>query len=82
MVTNKTDFSDLQITSEFDNRSGTERFLRIFSCVVTYRTGAGQCLYMITTPNAYFTQMKRMLTWNDVYIDINIRHHSSEETAC
>ena len=34
------DFSDLQITGECDNRPGTGRFLRIFSCVVTYRTGA------------------------------------------
>ena len=32
------DFSDVHITGEFDNRPGTGRFLRIFSCVVTYRT--------------------------------------------
>jgi len=39
------DFSDLHITGEFDNRPGTGRFLRIFSCVVTYRTGpAGVCI--------------------------------------
>jgi len=31
------DFSDLQITGEFDNRPDIERFLRIFSCVVKYR---------------------------------------------
>jgi len=35
------DFTDLHITSEFDNRPGTGRFLRIFSCVVPYRMGAG-----------------------------------------
>ena len=35
------DFTDLHITGEFNNRPGTGRFLRIFSCVVTYRTGAG-----------------------------------------
>jgi len=38
------DFTDLHITGEFDNRPGTGRFLRIFSCVVTYRTGAGRRL--------------------------------------
>ena len=43
------DFSDLQITGEFDNRPGKRRFLRIFSCVVTYRTGAGRRLNMITS---------------------------------
>jgi len=37
------DFSDLHITGEFDNCPGTGRFLRIFSCVVTYRTGAKDC---------------------------------------
>ena len=44
------DFSDLHITGEFDNRPGTRQFLRIFSCVVTYRTGAGRHMYryMIT----------------------------------
>jgi len=39
------DFSDLQITGEFENRPGTGR---IFPCVVTGRTGAGRRLYMIT----------------------------------
>ena len=43
------DFSDLHITGEFDNRPGTGRFLRKFSCVVTYRTGAGQRRYIITS---------------------------------
>jgi len=38
------DFTDLHITGEFDNRLGNGRFLRIFSCVVTYRTGAGRRL--------------------------------------
>jgi len=42
-------FSYLHITGEFDNRPGTRRFLRIFSCVVTYRTGAGWRLYMETS---------------------------------
>ena len=36
------DLSDLHITGEFDNRPGTERFLRIFFCVVTYRTVPGR----------------------------------------
>ena len=43
------DFKDLHITGEFDNRPGTGRFLRIFFCVVTYRTGAGRRLYMKTS---------------------------------
>jgi len=38
------DFTDLHITGEFANRPGTGRFLRFFSCVVTYRTGAGRRL--------------------------------------
>jgi len=39
------EFSDLQITGEFDNRPGTGRFKKKFSCVVTYRTGAaGVCI--------------------------------------
>jgi len=46
------DFSDLHITGEFDNRQGTGRFLRIFFCVVTYRTGAGRRLYMKTSADA------------------------------
>ena len=46
------DFSDLHITSEFDNRPGTGRFLRILSCVLTYRTGAGRRLYMKTSADA------------------------------
>jgi len=46
------DFSDLHITGEFDNRPGTGRLLRFFSCVVTYRTGAGRRLYMITSAYA------------------------------
>ena len=46
------DFSNLHITGEFDNRPGTGRFLRIFSCVVTYRTGASRRLYMKTSADA------------------------------
>jgi len=46
------DFSDLHITGEFDNRPSTGRFLRIFFCVVTYRTGAGRRLYMKTSADA------------------------------
>jgi len=46
------DFSNLHITDEFDNRPGTGRFLRIFSCVVTYRTGAGRRLYIKTSADA------------------------------
>jgi len=46
------DFSDLHITCEFDNRPGTGRFLRIFFCVVIYRTGAGRRLYMKTSADA------------------------------
>jgi len=46
------DVSDLQITGEFDNRPGTGRFLRIFSCVVTYRTGAGRRLYTMASADA------------------------------
>ena len=46
------DFSDLHITGEFDNRPGTGRFLRIFFCMVTYRTGAGRRLYMKTSVDA------------------------------
>jgi len=43
------DFSDFHITGEFGNRPGTGRF---FSCVVTYRTGTGRRLYMITSADA------------------------------
>ena len=46
------DFSDLNITGKFDNRPGTGRFLRIFFCVVTYRTGAARRLYMKTSADA------------------------------
>ena len=46
------DFSDLHITGEFDNRPGTGLFLSIFSCVVTYRTGAGRRLYIKTSADA------------------------------
>ena len=45
-------FSDLHITGEFDNYPGTRLFLRIFPCVVTYRTGVDQRLYMITSADA------------------------------
>jgi len=46
------DFSDVHITGEVDNRPGTGRFLRIFSCMVTYRTGAVRHLYMKTLADA------------------------------
>jgi len=46
------DFSDVHITGEFDNRPGTGRFLRIFSCVVTYHTGTVRRLYMKTSAGA------------------------------
>ena len=51
-ITTSYDFSDLHIIGEFDNRPGTGRFFRIFSCVVTYRTGAGRRLYMIPSDDA------------------------------
>jgi len=88
------DFSEVHITGEFDNRPGTGRFLRNFSCVVTYSTGAGSRLYnfMITSADmitsdivrcpADFTRMKQIFTWNDVYITFKIRHHSYKETGC
>ena len=44
------DFTDLHITGEFANRPGTGRFLRFFSCVVTYRTGAGRRLIWLHRP--------------------------------
>ena len=81
------DFSDLQITGDFDNRPGTGHFLKIFSCVVTNHMGAGRRLYMIasayTRPgivrcrrckrsNLEF-EMKQFFTYNDVYTNINIR---------
>jgi len=46
------DFSDLHITDEFENCLGIGRFLRIFSCVVTYRIGADRRLYMETSADA------------------------------
>jgi len=46
------DFSDLHITGKYDIQPGTGRFSRIFSYVVTYRTGAGRRLYMITSADA------------------------------
>ena len=72
------DFSDLHITGEFDNRPGTGRFLRIFSCVVTYPTGAGRRLYMKTLTDA---APGRFYTCNNEYIYIKFRHHSSKETG-
>jgi len=44
------DFSDMHITDEFENCLGTGRFLRISSCVVTYRIGADRRLYMDHRP--------------------------------
>ena len=55
MVTNKTDIVRFQRFAHhrpIDNSPGNGRFLRIFSCVVTYRTGAGRCLYMWTSADA------------------------------
>ena len=54
MVTNKTDIVRFQRFAHhrFDNRPGTGRFLRIYSCVVTYCTGAGWRLYMKTSADA------------------------------
>jgi len=46
------DFSVVHITGEFDNRPGTGRFLRCFSCLVTYRTGAVRRMYMKTSVGA------------------------------
>jgi len=46
------DFSDLQITGQFDYHLGTGQFLRIFSCMGTFRTGAGQHLYIIKPADA------------------------------
>jgi len=46
------DFSDVHITAESDNRSGTGRYLRIFFCIVTYRTGAVRRLYIETSAGA------------------------------
>ena len=46
------DFSDLLIDGVFENRPGTGRFLTFFLCVVTFRTGAGRRLYMITSADA------------------------------
>jgi len=63
----------VHITGEFDNRPGTGRFLRIFSCVVTYRTGAGRRLY-VKTSMPDFTRI-----FNDEYIYIKMHHHSSKK---
>jgi len=41
------DLNEFHITSEFDNRAPDD--LKDFSCVVTYRTGAGRRLYMVTS---------------------------------
>ena len=89
------DFSNLHITGKFDNRPGTGRFLRIFSCVVTYRTGAGRRLYMKTSadarpgtvrrrtvPGRRCKRSTRIFTCNDEYMYIKIRHHTSKETVC
>ena len=50
IVTNKNHTISAICTSSANLKSpGTRRFLRIFSCVVTYGTGAKWCLYMITS---------------------------------
>jgi len=74
------DFINLQITGEFDNRPGTRRFLRIFFCVVTYRTSAGRRLYMITSADARPGTVR--CPAGVVRGQPDIRHHSSEETGC
>ena len=85
------DFSDLHITGEFDNRPGTGRFLRIFFCVVTFRTGAGRCLYIKTSAGVVRDQpdtvrcpvdFTRIFTCNDENMYIKIRYHTSKETVC
>jgi len=43
------DISDLHITGEFYNRPDSGRFLRNSSCMVTYRTGGGRRLYMVSS---------------------------------
>jgi len=53
------DFTDLHITGDFDNRPGTGRFLRVFSCVVTYCKGAGRRLYMKTSADARSGTVRR-----------------------
>jgi len=77
-------FSDVHIAGEF---------LRIFSCVVTYRTGAVRHLYMKTSagagvvkdqPDTYGARqiLHEFFTCNNEYIYIQIRHYSSKETGC
>ena len=46
------DFSNLQITGEFDNRPETGRFSTYFPCVITNSTGTGRRLYMKTSADA------------------------------
>ena len=78
--------SDLQITGKSDDGPGTGWFLRILSSVVTYRTGTGRRLFMITLINARpellelnFTRIKQFVTCNYVYINVIIRHHFFKE---
>jgi len=45
-------FSDLHITGKVDNNQGTGRYIRLFSCVVTYCTGANRRLFMKISADA------------------------------
>jgi len=69
--------------SRVDNHPGTVRFLWIFSCVVTYRTGAGRRLYMITSADAgrspYGIVRCPAVVVRDVYINIKNRHYSTKQ---
>jgi len=47
------------VECKFDNRPGTGQFLRILSCVVTYRTGAGRRMYMKTSADARSGSVRR-----------------------
>jgi len=91
------DFSDLQIISKCESRSGNGRFLTFLPCLVTNRTVAGRRLYLITTADAVrclvgvfkdrpgagrFYTDEQIVTRNDVYVKISVRHHASKETVC
>jgi len=65
------DFSDLQVTGEFENRSVTGRFSLSFPCVVTNRPDAGRRLY-ITIADA------RVYKYNhtNIFISMHIKLHT------
>ena len=91
------DFTYLHITGEFDNRPGTGRFLRIFSCVVTYCTGADRRLIWLHRPMPdrapcgvvkeqpetvrCLTDFTRIFRCNGEFVYIKICHHFSKETG-